>query len=84
MNAAMTSFNMKVVAALSILWSVAAMVYIGAISFMTIPADNVRFVDTILGFILGTVVATILNFWLGSSLGSKAKTKEEPNEEPIN
>jgi ABC-type nitrate/sulfonate/bicarbonate transport system permease component len=36
---------------------------------------NVRFADTILGFLLGTVVATILNFFLGSSASSKEKTE---------
>lgn len=77
----MNTFNARVIAGLSFLWSLASIVYIGAISFLTIPADNVRFVDTILGFILGTIIATILNFWLGSSLGSKSKQKETPNEE---
>lgn len=75
----LTNFNMKVVAAISLIWSVASIVYIGAISFMTIPPDNVRFVDTILGFILGTIISTIFNFWLGSSLGSK--TKDTPQDE---
>jgi hypothetical protein len=43
------------------------------ITMVTIPTDNVRFADTVLGFILATVVATILNFFFGSSAGSKAK-----------
>lgn len=63
---------------LSILWSLAAMTYIGCVTFMDIPAANVRFADTILGFLLGTVVATVLNFWLGSSAGSKEKDKPQP------
>jgi hypothetical protein len=50
-----------------------AVVYIFLITFTNIPETNVRFADTILGFLLGTVVATILNFFLGSSAGSKAK-----------
>jgi ABC-type nitrate/sulfonate/bicarbonate transport system permease component len=43
------------------------------VTFVDIPEKNLRFVDTILGFMLGTVVATVLNFWLGSSAGSRAK-----------
>jgi hypothetical protein len=55
-------------------WSVCAVVYIGFITFATIPAPNVLFADTILGFLLGTVVATILNFFYGTSKSSQDKT----------
>ena len=55
------------------LWSVFAMVYIAFITFYTIPAQNQRFADTILGFLLGTIVAAIIQFFFGSSLGSKKK-----------
>jgi hypothetical protein len=55
-------------------WSVCSVVYIGFITFATIPAPNVRFADTILGFLLGTVVATILNFFYGTSKSSQDKT----------
>ena len=57
-------------------WSIFAAGYIGFITFGTIPADNQRFADTILGFLLGTVVATILQFFFGSSMGSKEKDKK--------
>jgi uncharacterized membrane protein YccC len=60
---------------LAMFWSLTAVVYIFLITFTDIPALNVRFADTILGFLLGTVVATILNFFLGSSAGSKEKTE---------
>jgi hypothetical protein len=56
-------------------WSLCAAVYIGFITFSIIPETNVRFADTILGFILGTVIATMLNFWFGSSIGSKEKAE---------
>jgi hypothetical protein len=55
-------------------WSVCAVVYIACITFATIPEQNVRFADTILGFLLGTVVATILNFFYGTSKSSQDKT----------
>jgi hypothetical protein len=57
-------------------WSIFAASYIGFITFGTIPEDNQRFADTILGFLLGTVVATILQFFFGSSMGSKEKDKK--------
>lgn len=56
-------------------WSIFASGYIAFITFGTIPPDNQRFADTILGFLLGTVVATILQFFFGSSMGSKDKDK---------
>jgi len=58
---------------LAIGWSLFAVSYIVGITFVPIPEENVRFADTILGFLLGTVVATILNFFFGSSKSSKDK-----------
>ena len=54
-------------------WSVFAIIYIVAITFIEIPEENIRFADTILDFLLGTVIATILNFFLGSSKSSQLK-----------
>lgn len=54
-------------------WSVLSASYVGAITFGTIPEANVRFADTILGFVLGTMVAAMFQFLLGSSLGSRKK-----------
>jgi hypothetical protein len=50
-----------------------ACIYIGFITFGEIPERNIRFADTILGFILGTVIATILQFFFGTSQGSRNK-----------
>jgi hypothetical protein len=50
--------------------------YIGFITFGEIPEDNIRFADTILGFVLGTMVASMFQFLLGSSLGSRSKDKK--------
>lgn len=68
-------FSKRFVMYLATFWSVTAVVYIFLITFTFIPDMNVRFADTILGFLLGTVVATILNFFLGSSASSKEKTE---------
>ena len=55
-------------------WSLCSVAYIGCITFAAIPPANIRFADTILGFLLGTVVATILNFFYGTSKSSQDKT----------
>jgi hypothetical protein len=57
-------------------WSILSAIYIGAITFGNIPDSNVRFADTILGFVLGTMVASMFQFLLGSSLGSRQKDKK--------
>lgn len=57
-------------------WSILSAVYIGCITFVDIPDENVRFADTILGFVLGTMVASMFQFLLGSSLGSRNKDKK--------
>lgn len=58
-------------------WSVLCATYIGAITFGNIPESNVRFADTILGFVLGTMVAAMFQFLLGSSLGSRKKDEKK-------
>jgi len=68
-------FSKRFTMYLTAFWSIAAAIYIGFITFSVIPDKNVRFADTILGFILGTVIATMLNFWFGSSIGSKEKAE---------
>lgn len=57
-------------------WSILSSLYIGFITFGFIPEQNIRFADTILGFVLGTMVASMFQFLLGSSLGSRAKDKK--------
>jgi hypothetical protein len=58
----------------AIVWTIFAMGYITAITFGTIPPENVRFADTILGVLLGTIMCQVLNFFFGSSHSSKAKS----------
>jgi hypothetical protein len=69
-------FSKRFIYIFATFWSIFAAGYIGFITFGTIPEDNQRFADTILGFLLGTVVATILQFFFGSSMGSKEKDKK--------
>lgn len=66
-------FSKRFVYYLATAWSAFAMLYIAFITFGQIPVSNVRFADTILGFLLGTVVATILAYFFGSSAANKAK-----------
>lgn len=60
-------------------WTLAAVVYIGFVTFGTIPDSNVRFADTILGFLLGTVISTIINFFMGTSFSNKLKDESINN-----
>lgn len=64
-------------------WSLFAGLYILVVTFMNIPTANLRFVDTVLGFLLGTVVATAINYFLGSSRGSAIKTETEAMKQQI-
>ena len=57
-------------------WSVWSAVMLPFMVFGDIPADNVRFADTILGFLLATMIGSMFGFLLGSSLGSKEKDKK--------
>ena len=54
-------------------WSVLTVIYIFAITFATIPEKNLRFADTVLGFLLGTLIATIIQYFFGSSKQSHDK-----------
>ncbi|MDD3443202.1 MAG: hypothetical protein PHW89_08060 [Sulfurimonas denitrificans] len=48
--------------------------YIFFITFGKIPEANVRFADTILGFLLGVGLSNIIVYFFGSSKGSRDKT----------
>ena len=51
------------------------MSYILAITFAKIPVENIRFADTILGFLLGTGFSAIVQFYFGTSQGSVDKNQ---------
>lgn len=54
-------------------WSLFAAAFIPAIIWLDIPDQNLRFADTVLGFVLATMVASMFGFLLGSSMGSRIK-----------
>ena len=59
----------------SIFWSLVASLYVAAITFGTVPEQNIRFADTVLGFLLGTLVSQIVGFFYGSSRSSQVKDR---------
>lgn len=61
-------FSKRFVYYFAIFWSVFAVVYLAGITFVEIPKENVRFADTIVGFLLGTIVATLIGFFYGNSI----------------
>ena len=66
-------FSKRFIYIFALLLCMCAVGYIGAITFMVIPQENVRFADTTLGFLLGTMLSMILSFFFGSSRQSQAK-----------
>ncbi len=61
-------FSKRYIYYLASFWSLVSVLYIVAITFYEIPKENIRFADTILGFLLGTVIATIIGYFFGSSI----------------
>lgn len=70
--------NANMQSALAAFWSTFAALYIAGITFLPIPKDNVRFADTILGFLLGTAITTIITWYFGSA--KSLHTEENSNE----
>jgi len=66
-------FSKRFIYAFTIFWSVGSSLYIGCITFMVIPDDNIRFADTILGFLLGTAIAGMFTYFYGSTASAKVK-----------
>lgn len=67
------TFSKRFVYYFAIFWAVVVSTYVACITFMDIPEANVRYADTILGFLLGTLVAQIIGFFYGSSRSSQRK-----------
>lgn len=57
-------------------WSIFAIAFIPSLIWLPIPEANVRFADTILGYVLGTIITGMFAFLLGSSQGSRNKDKK--------
>jgi len=56
-------------------WSVFAMGYFTAITFLRLSVENQRAADTITGVLIGTVLVGIFHYFFGSTAGSLAKSK---------
>lgn len=52
------------------------LLYVCAVTFMSIPKENVRFVDTVLGFLLGTVLSGGISYFLGGTNTIKHKPSD--------
>jgi len=57
-------------------WSIFAIAFIPSLIWLPIPEANIRFADTILGYVLGTIITGMFAFLLGSSQGSRNKDKK--------
>lgn len=56
--------------------------YIGAITFLPIPKENIRFADTALSFLMGTVVGGAYGFLVtGSAINYEKKSSNPENKE---
>ena len=53
---------------------ISAMGYVFAASFLTIPTENQRTIDTAIGFAFG-IVTSVASYYFGSSQGSADKDK---------
>jgi hypothetical protein len=61
-------FSKRFVYYFAIFWSAFAIIYLTGITFVEIPKENIRFADTIVGFLLGTIIATMFGFFYGNSI----------------
>jgi len=59
--------NQYFIHGLATFWSLASIAFVFGVVFTEIPQENVRFADTIIGFVLGTIIATIIGFYYGAS-----------------
>jgi hypothetical protein len=72
-------FSKRFIYYLASAWTAFAFIYLLGITFTTVPEANVRFADTVLGFLLGTVIAGIIGFFFGSSIGRDRPDEPQPS-----
>lgn len=68
-------FSKRFVYYFAIFWSVFAMLYFCAVTFIDIPAGGQRIADTILGVLITSVVGGMFAYFYGSTKGSQMKTQ---------
>ena len=68
-------FSKRFVYLLASAWSIFAMVYFTAVTFVELASAGQRIADTILGVLISSVLGTILSFFYGSTKGSAEKTR---------
>lgn len=56
-------------------WSIFAMAYFTAVTFIDIPLEGQRIADTILGVLITSVVGSVFGYFFGSTKGSAIKTQ---------
>ncbi len=68
-------FSKRFVYYLAAAWSVFAMVYFAAVTFLEVPLGGQRVADTILGVLIGNVLGSVFAYFFGSTKGSAEKTR---------
>lgn len=66
-------FSKRFVYFFAIGWSLFAMAYFAAVTFITVPSGGQRVSDTILGVLIGSILGSIFQFFFGSSRQSQNK-----------
>lgn len=68
-------FSKRFVYYFAMVWSLFAMSYFLAVTFIEVPASGLRIADTILGVLIGTVLVGIFHYFFGSTSGGKLKSE---------
>lgn len=68
-------FSKRFVYYFAIFWSVFAMAFFTAVTFLPIQGFGQRIADTILGVLVSTIITGIFHYMYGSTRGSAAKTE---------
>jgi hypothetical protein len=55
------------------LWTLCGMTYIACITFIEVPEKNLRFADTVLGFLIGSAFTVIIKAYFDTSKSTQQK-----------